>query len=71
MAYVCTEITEPIINGASLCQRWEEVDYDFTQSQSTAIPELTNADRDAILLWIVGIFAVVYVVKRIRRMLGS
>lgn len=66
MAWVCKELSNPDeITHFQTCIDWEQ------QQQASILPDLSAADRDAILLWIVSIFAVVYVVKRIRRMLGA
>lgn len=65
MAWVCKELSNPDeITHFQTCIEWE-------QQQASILPDLSAADRDSILLWIVSIFAVVYVVKRIRRMLGA
>lgn len=68
MAWVCKELSSPnLITGQIVCNQWEVLE----QQQASLLPDLSAADRDAILFWFVSIFAVVYVVKRLRRMLGS
>lgn len=68
MAFVCKELSSPnLITREISCKEWEVLE----QQQASILPDLSAADRDAILVWIVSIFAVVYVVKRIRRMLGA
>ncbi len=68
MAWVCKELSNPnLITREISCKEWEVLE----QQQASILPDLSAADRDAILLWIVSIFAVVYAVKRIRRMLGA
>lgn len=59
MAYECKTLS-PLQQGvAQVCIEWQE---------ATFLPELTGADRDVILQWTIGIFALVYVVRRIVRM---
>lgn len=67
---VCTQLgSKNLITQEIPCKAWAELPPSSTAQQ--VLPTLTTADRDAILLWMVGIFAVVFVVKRILRMLGS
>lgn len=69
--YVCTEFgNKNLITKEVPCKNWVELELPKSAAQ-TVLPTLTNADRDAILLWMVGIFATVFVVKRISRMFGS
>lgn len=71
MAYVCETLSTPaFITGTQTCQKWVLLEHPESNSNVSVIPDLSAADRDAILLWMVGIFAVVFVVKRIQRMLG-
>ena len=56
MAYECK--TLQIQGELPVCTEWQE---------ATFLPELTGADRDVILQWAIGIFALVFVVKKIMR----
>ena len=68
MVYVCSELSSTDTDSnLATCKQWTVLEPQTTN----VLPELTNADRDAILLWIVGIFAFVFGVKRLRRMFGS
>lgn len=59
MSYECKTLT-PIESGtAQVCTEWQEASF---------LPELTGADRDLILQWAIGIFALVFIVRRIVRM---
>ncbi len=56
MSYECK--TLQIQNELPVCTEWQEASF---------LPELTGADRDVILQWAIGIFALVFVVKKIMR----
>ncbi|AZN65753.1 hypothetical protein CFH90_0080 (plasmid) [Acinetobacter johnsonii] len=56
MAYECK--TLQIQGELPVCTEWQEASF---------LPELTSADRDLILQWAIGIFALVFVVKKIMR----
>lgn len=56
MAYECK--TLQIQSELPVCTEWQEASF---------LPELTGADRDLILQWAIGIFALVFVVKKIMR----
>ena len=56
MAYECK--TLQIQGELPVCTEWQEASF---------LPELTSADRDVILQWAIGIFALVFVVKKIMR----
>jgi hypothetical protein len=56
MAYECK--TLQIQGELPVCTEWQEASF---------LPELTGADRDVILQWAIGIFALVFVVKKIMR----
>jgi len=56
MAYECK--TFQIQGELPVCTEWQEASF---------LPELTGADRDLILQWAIGIFALVFVVKQIMR----
>lgn len=57
MAKVC----EIVDDATLLCLKW--VDYSL-------LPTLTTADRDQLLLWTIGIFSTVFIVRMIRRVFG-
>lgn len=59
MSYECKTLTPPQQGVAQVCMEWQEASF---------LPELTGADRDLILQWAIGIFALVYIVRRIVRM---
>ena len=56
MTYECK--TLQIQGELPVCTEWQEASF---------LPELTGADRDVILQWAIGIFALVFVVKKIMR----
>ncbi len=56
MAYECK--TLQIQGELPVCTEWQEASF---------LPELTSADRDLILQWAIGIFALVFVVRKIMR----
>lgn len=58
MSYECKTLTTPQQGAAQVCVEWQEASF---------LPELTGADRDVILQWAIGIFALVFVVKKIMR----
>lgn len=61
MSYECKTLTPPQQGVAQVCMEWQEASF---------LPDLTTADRDIILQWTIGIFALVYVIRRIVRMFG-
>jgi hypothetical protein len=56
MAYECK--TLQIQGELPVCTEWQEASF---------LPDLTTADRDLILQWAIGIFALVFVVRKIMR----
>ena len=56
MAYECK--TLQIQGELPVCTEWQEASF---------LPDLTTADRDVILQWAIGIFALVFVVRKIMR----
>lgn len=58
MSYECKTLTPPQQGVAQVCMEWQEASF---------LPELTSADRDLILQWAIGIFALVFVVRKIMR----
>ena len=64
MAYICETLTAPnLITGNQTCTKWI-----LEQPSSSILPTLSTADKDAMLLWFVSIFAVVFVVRSIIRL---
>lgn len=59
MSYECKTLSPPQEGTAQVCMEWQE---------SKFLPELTAQDRDSILEWTIGIFALVFVVRKIMRM---
>lgn len=59
MSYECKTLTQIQSGTAQVCTEWQEASF---------LPELTGADRDLILQWAIGIFALVFIVRRIVRM---
>lgn len=58
MSYECKTLTPLQAGTAQVCMEWQEPAF---------LPDLTIADRDVILQWAIGIFALVFVVKKIMR----
>ena len=56
MAYECK--TLQIQGELPVCTEWQEASF---------LPDLTTADRDLILQWAIGVFALVFVVRKIMR----
>ena len=56
MAYECKALQ--IQGELPVCTEWQEASF---------LPDLTTADRDLILQWAIGIFALVFVVRKIMR----
>ena len=56
MAYECK--TLQIQGELPVCTEWQQASF---------LPDLTTADRDLILQWAIGIFALVFVVRKIMR----
>lgn len=66
MAYVCETLSNPdLITGQQTCTKWV-----VQQQSSSILPTLTAAERDDMLLWFIGIFAVVFTVKAISKLLN-
>lgn len=57
MAYECK--TLDMTASTPVCTEWQEASF---------LPELTNAERDQILLWTVMIFALVFAGKKLLRL---
>lgn len=60
MAYECKTLSISLEGSAPVCTEWQEASF---------LPELTGADRDVILQWAIGLFALVFVAKKILRLL--
>lgn len=58
MSYQCKTLTPLQAGTAQICTEWQEASF---------LPEMTGADRDVILQWAIGIFALVFVVRKIMR----
>lgn len=59
MSFECKTLTPVTTEGtAQVCTEWQEASF---------LPDLSTADRDVILQWAIGIFALVFVVKKIMR----
>lgn len=58
MSYECKTLTPLQAGTAQVCMEWQEASF---------LPELTTADRDVILQWVVGIFALVFAIRKIMR----
>lgn len=56
MAYECK--TLQIQGELPVCTEWQEASF---------LPDLSTADRDLILQWAIGIFALIFVVRKIMR----
>ena len=56
MAYECK--TLQLQGELPVCTEWQQASF---------LPDLTTADRDLILQWAIGIFALVFVVRKIMR----
>ena len=68
MAYICETLSAPaLITGQQTCNKWVVLEQ---QQSNSFLPTLTAAERDDMILWFVGIFAVVFTVKAIRRLLN-
>lgn len=58
MSYECKTLTPSQQGVVQVCTEWQEASF---------LPQLTGAERDVILQWAIGIFALVFVVKKIMR----
>ncbi|AXH78061.1 MAG: hypothetical protein [Inoviridae sp.] len=59
MSYQCKTLVTPQNSELPVCTEWQE---------STLLPDLTTADRDILLSWAIGIFALVFIVRKIMRL---
>jgi hypothetical protein len=65
MEYVCKTLSAPDLTGHQTCESW--VAY---EQSNGFFPDLTAEQRDSMGMWFVGIFAVVFGVRMIRRLFG-
>lgn len=66
MAYVCEQLSTPaLITGIQSCQVWA------LETSSSILPNLTTADRDSMILFMVSCFAVVFTVQMLRKLFGT
>jgi hypothetical protein len=69
MAYVCETLSNPaFLTGQQTCNKW--VVLDQKQQSNSFLPNLTAADKDSLLIWFIGIFVVVFTVKKILKLFG-
>jgi len=64
MAYICEDLGNSPETGEPVCLKW------VAYVPHNIVPELSAADRDTLLLWMLGLFVTVFVVKMIRKLLG-
>lgn len=66
MAYVCETLSNPaFLTGQQTCTKW------VVQQNTNFLPDLSAADKDILLLWMLGIFIVVFTVKQLKRLFAS
>ena len=66
MAYVCETLSSPEFStGQQTCNKWVE-----QQQSNSFLPNLTAADKDSLLIWFIGIFVVVFTLKKILKLLS-
>lgn len=58
MAYVCESLQQQP-NGSQTCIQWTEQQY---------VPSLSDADRDTMIVWTVGIFALVFGYRKLMKL---
>ena len=65
MAYVCETLSSPaFITGQQTCNKWTV----YVPPSTSILPELTAADKDSLLIWFIGIFVVVFTLKKILKL---
>ena len=68
MAYVCETLSNPaFITGQQTCNKWVVLEQ---QQSNSFLPNLTAADKDSLLIWFIGIFVVVFTLKKILKLLS-
>lgn len=66
MAYVCETLSSPApITGKQNCNKWVVLEQ---QQSNSFLPNLTAADKDSLLIWFIGIFVVVFTLKKILKL---
>lgn len=66
MAYVCETLSAPaFITGQQTCNKWVVLEQ---QQSNSFLPNLTAADKDSLLIWFIGIFIVVFTLKKLLRL---
>ena len=66
MAYICETLSNPaFITGQQTCNKWVVLEQ---QQSNSFLPNLTAADKDALLTWFIGIFVVVFTLKKILKL---
>ncbi|MGL5404648.1 MAG: hypothetical protein ACRC9I_13050 [Acinetobacter sp.] len=66
MAYVCETLSNPaFITGQQTCNKWVVLEQ---QQSNSFLPNLTAADKDSLLIWFIGIFVVVFTLKKILKL---
>ena len=66
MAYVCETLSSPaFITGQQTCNKWVVLEQ---QQSNSFLPNLTAADKDSLLIWFIGIFVVVFTLKKILKL---
>ena len=66
MAYVCETLSNPaFITGQQTCNKWVVLQQ---QQSNSFLPNLTAADKDSLLIWFIGIFVVVFTLKKILKL---
>jgi hypothetical protein len=66
LAYVCETLSSPaFLTGQQTCTKW------VVQQNTSFLPDLSAADKDILLLWMLSIFIVVFTVKQIKRLFAS
>ena len=66
MAYVCETLSSPAyLTGQQTCNKWVVLEQ---QQSNSFLPNLTAADKDSLLIWFIGIFVVVFTLKKILKL---
>jgi len=66
MAYVCETLSSPaFLTGQQTCNKWVVLEQ---QQSNSFLPNLTAADKDSLLIWFIGIFVVVFTLKKILKL---
>ena len=66
MAYICETLSSPApITHQQTCNKWVVLEQ---QQSNSFLPNLTAADKDSLLIWFIGIFVVVFTLKKILKL---